>query len=177
VPVVPEVPNEIENSIAESVANSSVSNSVAIPESFAVPEIAQTDTNNNASRPDPVEKWSEGVYESPEQPRTDSTEQNWSRSPWESVAGQSSPAFSLDELNLLELPNDATPSAQTEEQKARESDVTERVNQMTPEIVDQIARATASQISEELVREIAQRIVPKVIEQVIARQNEENKER
>ena len=96
-----------------------------------------------------------------------------SPTPWESVAEPQPTRFSLDESNLLELP--AGFGNRTGETKIeRENEVSSTVAAIAPDIVDEIARATAMQISEELVREIAQRIVPKVIEEVLARRKSEN---
>jgi CheY-like chemotaxis protein len=173
-PLGPDALAESADGIAESAGAASISNLEAMPESFALPEIEQKEADQNEPAPDTGEKWSEGVYESAAQTETESGGQNWAPSPWESIAGQTSSTFSLDELNLLELPYASVPSPRAEQPKSSEPDVTEKVNQMTPEIVDQIAKATALQISEELVREIAQRIIPKVIEEVIARQNDDN---
>ena len=95
--------------------------------------------------------------------------------PWDSVAEPNSSPYRLDESNLLELPMGfANPGGNV--QPDQQTEVSDAVAELAPEIVDEIARATASQISEELVREIANRIVPRVVEEVMARHKGENNE-
>jgi len=137
-------------------------------ESAAVPEITYSQPQEN----DPPQDAITSLAVEAEQNADGDFAGDVTPSPWESVAGPAPATFSLDELNLLELPLDL--AARNEPPAEHASDVSRKINQLTPEIVDEIARATASQISEELVREIANRIVPKVIEEVMTRKGNEN---
>jgi len=139
-----------------------------LAESAAVPEITYSQPQENNPPQDAI---TSGAVEA-EQNAYGDVAGDVTPSPWESVAGPAPATFSLDELNLLELPLDL--AARNEPPAEHASDVSRKINQLTPEIVDEIARATASQISEELVREIANRIVPKVIEEVMTRKGNEN---
>jgi len=146
------------------------------PESVAVPEIGYFEPPEIETEQD--ESSDSQVETAPAGDQSFQVSETTIPSPWESVAGPASPTFSMDELNLLELPGNITDRQEAVSQVpvSGSSEIAEQVNQLTPEIVDEIARATASQISEELVREIASRIVPKVIEEVMARKGSDGSE-
>ena len=87
--------------------------------------------------------------------------------PWDSVAEPASRGITLDESNLLELPIDATDEPDGIDLGSHATNISETAYELTPDIVDKIAKLTATHVSEEMIREIARRVVPKVIEEVL----------
>jgi DNA-binding response OmpR family regulator len=128
------------------------------PESFAVPAIDQPAELEHIDEP-------AALRENPTPEIAAEPEDSGKPTPWDSVAGPAAPQpYNLEGSDLLELPL----GSGTEAEHAVAAPVAdERIRELTPEMIERIAKITASQISEEVVREIALRVVPLVIEEFL----------